>query len=47
MMSEHQVVIIKEAQDIKDLVKKEKEDKKDKVKLHSKLISKIHFHQPF
>ncbi len=27
MMSEHQVVIIKEAQDIKDLVKKEKEDK--------------------
>lgn len=32
MMSEHQVVIIKEAQDIKDLVKKEKEDKKDKQK---------------
>ncbi len=32
MMSEHQVVIIKEAQDIKDLVKKDKEDKKDKVK---------------
>ncbi|MDF2435684.1 MAG: holA [Bacteroidota bacterium] len=32
MMSEYQVVIIKEAQDIKDLVKKEKEDKKEKVK---------------
>lgn len=32
MMSEHQVVIIKEAQDIKDLVKKEKEDKKEKDK---------------
>ncbi len=32
MMSEHQVVIIKEAQDIKDLVKKEKEDKKDRTK---------------
>lgn len=32
MMSEHQVVIIKEAQDIKDLVKKEKEDKKEKTK---------------
>jgi DNA polymerase-3 subunit delta len=32
MMSEHQVVIVKEAQDIKDLVKKEKEDKKDKQK---------------
>src|SRR3989338_4280411 len=32
MMSEHQVVIIKEAQDIRDLVKKEKEDKKDKQK---------------
>jgi DNA polymerase III subunit delta len=27
MMSEHQVVIVKEAQDIKDLIKKEKEDK--------------------
>lgn len=33
MMSEHQVVIIKEAQDIKDLVKKEKEDKKEKDKV--------------
>lgn len=32
MMSEYQVVIVKEAQDIKDLVKKEKEDKKDKQK---------------
>lgn len=32
MMSEHQVVIVKEAQDIKDLVKKEGADKKDKVK---------------
>jgi DNA polymerase III subunit delta len=27
MMSEHQVVIVKEAQDIRDLIKKEKEDK--------------------
>ena len=32
MMSEYQVVIVKEAQDIKDLIKKEKEDKKDKQK---------------
>src|SRR6476646_2516053 len=32
MMSEHQVVIVKEAQDIKDLVKKEREDKKEKTK---------------
>lgn len=32
MMSEYQVVIVKEAQDIKDLVKKEKEDKKEKTK---------------
>jgi DNA polymerase III subunit delta len=32
MMSEHQVVIIKEAQDLKDLIKKEKEDKKEKQK---------------
>lgn len=32
MMSEYQVVIVKEAQDIRDLVKKEKEDKKDKQK---------------
>ncbi|MCW3085893.1 MAG: polymerase delta subunit [Bacteroidetes bacterium] len=32
MMSEYQVVIIKEAQDTKDLIKKEKEDKKDKQK---------------
>ncbi|MCX6294957.1 MAG: DNA polymerase III subunit delta [Bacteroidetes bacterium] len=32
MMSEHQVIIIKEAQDIKDLIKKEKEDKKEKDK---------------
>jgi len=32
MMSEYQVLIVKEAQDIKDLVKKEKEDKKDKQK---------------
>jgi DNA polymerase III subunit delta len=32
MMSEHQVVIVKEAQDLKDLIKKEKEDKKDKQK---------------
>jgi DNA polymerase-3 subunit delta len=32
MMSEYQVVIVKEAQDVKDLAKKEKEDKKDKQK---------------
>lgn len=32
MMSEYQVVIVKEAQDTKDLIKKEKEDKKDKQK---------------
>lgn len=32
MMSEFKVVIVKEAQDIRDLVKKEKEDKKDKQK---------------
>lgn len=35
MMSEYQVVIVKEAQDIKDLIKKEKEDKKDKEKQRS------------
>ncbi|MDQ3048093.1 MAG: DNA polymerase III subunit delta [Bacteroidota bacterium] len=35
MMSEYQVVIVKEAQDIKDLVKKEKEDKKEKEKQKS------------
>src|SRR5437879_5877607 len=35
MMSEYQVVIVKEAQDVKDLVKKEKEDKKDKDKQKS------------
>jgi DNA polymerase-3 subunit delta len=34
MMSEHQVVIIKEAQEIKDLIKKESEDKKEKAKSH-------------
>jgi DNA polymerase-3 subunit delta len=32
MMSEYQVVIVKEAQDVKDLAKKEREDKKDKQK---------------
>jgi DNA polymerase III subunit delta len=32
MMSQYQVIIVKEAQDIKDLIKKEKEDKKDKTK---------------
>lgn len=35
MMSEYQVVIVKEAQDIKDLIKKEKEDKKDRDKQRS------------
>ena len=32
MMSDYQVVMVKEAQDIKDLIKKEKEDKKEKQK---------------
>ena len=46
MMSEHQVVIIKEAQDIKDLVKKETETKKDKEKDKQKSAFEVYLENP-
>ncbi|MBA3971374.1 MAG: DNA polymerase III subunit delta [Bacteroidetes bacterium] len=46
MMSEHQVVIIKEAQDLKDLVKKESENKKDKEKEKQKSAFELYLENP-
>ena len=46
MMSEHQVIIIKEAQNIKDLVGKEKDDEKSKSKEKVKLPFEIYLETP-
>lgn len=46
MMSEHQVIIIKEAQNIKDLVGKEKDDEKSKSKEKVKLPFEIYLENP-